>query len=308
MFHGAGFVRRAAALFERFGADRGAMMIDVRGLDAEGGCVRVTWALLAEAGNGPGVPTLPALAALRALAEDRLAWRGAAPCVGVLPLPMIEREFGRLGITTSLVAHTHAPGSVFPPVLGTGFMALPEPVRTVHGPGWSMVLDGMATVAGPSGWLSRLGARLFGFPPAGSSVPLRVTIARTHQGERWTRDFAGRRFTSHLRPGKTPGLLIEQFGPLRFGLTLEVMPEGLRYTPCGWWLGPLPLPRFLAPASHAVETLDAQGRFHFDVKVRLPLRLGRLLGYTGWLVPTPQKALAARPQHAPPPQHSAHPP
>jgi NAD(P)-dependent dehydrogenase (short-subunit alcohol dehydrogenase family) len=88
----AGFLRMAG-LVERFGSDRGFMLVEAAGLDAEGASIRADWTLVAESGDGPFIPTLPALAALRALADGRFTRRGAAICAGLLPLDWIEREF-----------------------------------------------------------------------------------------------------------------------------------------------------------------------------------------------------------------------
>jgi hypothetical protein len=56
----------------------------------------------------------------------------------------------------------------------------------------------------------------------------------------------------------------------------------LSMTVIGWRIGPLPLPSFLAPRSTATESADAEGRFHFDVPIALPI-IGRLTHYAGWL-------------------------
>jgi len=85
-----------------FGGDRGGMVVEAAGIDAAGQPAYAVWSLVAEAGDGPAVPTLPALAAIRALAEGRIAEPGARPCVGVLSLDEIEREFSRYRITTQL--------------------------------------------------------------------------------------------------------------------------------------------------------------------------------------------------------------
>lgn len=71
-------LRFLADLFEPFGTDRGGMRIDVVLENHEGQLVRRVWTLIAGAGDGPYVPTLPALAALKMLAFDRLAWRCGA--------------------------------------------------------------------------------------------------------------------------------------------------------------------------------------------------------------------------------------
>jgi NAD(P)-dependent dehydrogenase (short-subunit alcohol dehydrogenase family) len=85
----------------RFGSDRGGMMVEATGGDADGTSARATWSLVAEAGEGPFVPTLPALAALRAIAAGKLH-PGARPCVGELALADIEREFIPYRITTEI--------------------------------------------------------------------------------------------------------------------------------------------------------------------------------------------------------------
>jgi hypothetical protein len=95
----------AAALFERFGNDRGDMMVAAHGHDAQGRSVRARWSLVAEAGDGPFVPTLPALAAIRALAAGRFTQRGAFACVGVLPLEGLEVEISRHSIATKIMFH-----------------------------------------------------------------------------------------------------------------------------------------------------------------------------------------------------------
>lgn len=85
-----------------FGSDRGGMIVEATGADARGQAVRALWSLVAEAGDGPAIPTLPTLAAIRALAEGSLSQPGARPCVGVLSLDAIEREFARYRITTQV--------------------------------------------------------------------------------------------------------------------------------------------------------------------------------------------------------------
>lgn len=95
-------LRWAAERLQRLGSDRGGMLVEATGLDAAGRPVRATWSLVAEAGDGPSIPGLPALAVIRALADGRLASPGARPCVGVLDLATIEREFTRYRITTEV--------------------------------------------------------------------------------------------------------------------------------------------------------------------------------------------------------------
>jgi len=94
--------RLVAALFERMGTDRGGMEVVAEGLDATGAHVRGTWSLVAEAGDGPHVPTLPALALVRAILSGSPPAPGARACVGILGLAAIEAEMRRLRITTRI--------------------------------------------------------------------------------------------------------------------------------------------------------------------------------------------------------------
>jgi len=94
--------RWMAERLKNFGSDRGGMLVEAAGIDAAGYSARATWSLVAEAGDGPFVPTLPALAVVRALADGSLAQAGARPCVGVLDLDQISREFTAHRISTHL--------------------------------------------------------------------------------------------------------------------------------------------------------------------------------------------------------------
>ena len=98
--------RWIAERLKGFGSDRGGMLVEATGIDPEGRSVRAAWSLVAEAGDGPAIPTLPALAAIRALADGRLTDPGARPCVGVLELAAIEREFARYRIATQVTTST----------------------------------------------------------------------------------------------------------------------------------------------------------------------------------------------------------
>ena len=78
--------RRVTSLFS---SDRGAMTVDCTGLDAEGRQVWSRWCLIAERGEGPNVPVLPAVTLTRALIRGDIE-----PGAGIarLPLQAIEAE------------------------------------------------------------------------------------------------------------------------------------------------------------------------------------------------------------------------
>jgi hypothetical protein len=160
------------------------------------------------------------------------------------------------------------------------FARLPPAVRRLHEGG---AFAGEAAVEGPEGLAARLVAWLAGFPTAAPRVRVRVAIARDGDGEVWERDFGGRRFRSRMVPG--PAGLEERFGPFAFRVAVPADATGLRVVVQGWRLLGMPLPLALAPLGDAVESEDAAGRFRFDVTVRLPLGMGRVVRYRGWLAP-----------------------
>jgi len=272
-----------AGLLLPFGTDRGGMLVEARGIDADSRRIRACWSLVAEEGDGPMVPTLPALAALRALSEGRLP-PGAYPFAGMLPLAALEAELAPYRIRTT-IAVEHTP-SLFEAALGDAFRRLPVPLQRLHRPGWRLVSRGEAVVDGPEGRLARLVGKLIGFPLGIERVPVAVEMVATEKGEHWIRDFGGRRFTSHLSPSR-PGFLRERFGPLSFDLRVPCDASGLRMEVVGWRLLGLAMPRFLAPVSDAAESMDEDGRFRFDVAIGLPLGFGRIVRYRGWLVAKP---------------------
>lgn len=92
--------RWIAARLACFGTDRGGMVVAATGIDAAGIAVRAQWSLVAEAGDGPVIPTLPALALIRRLADGPPIPPGAGPCVGVLDLDEITSEFAPYRIAT----------------------------------------------------------------------------------------------------------------------------------------------------------------------------------------------------------------
>ncbi len=283
-------LRWVAGLVHGWGTDRGGMTAEAWGLDAAGQPLRRRWTLVAEAGDGPVIPTLPALAALRALAGDAPPPPGARPCVGVLALPAIAAEFAPYRIHTA--EDEDRPVPLFARALGPAYGSLPAAIHAVHaGRPW-MVLRGRADVQGAAGPLAAAAAA-FGFPRTAADVPVEVCIAAGSDGEVWARRFGGQRFRSRMAPAPEggpeggpegePGEVEERFGPFAFRLRLGADEAGLTMGVIGWRLGPVPLPRRLAPRADAREWVDDAGRFRFDVDVVLP-GLGRLVRYAGWLV------------------------
>lgn len=77
---------KVSDLFNPFGSDAGGMHIDVRGKDASGNSLRKTWHIVVRGGDGPFIPSIPAVVlAKKILSGDHVA-AGARACVGIVSL------------------------------------------------------------------------------------------------------------------------------------------------------------------------------------------------------------------------------
>ncbi|RYG20569.1 MAG: SDR family NAD(P)-dependent oxidoreductase [Caulobacteraceae bacterium] len=267
-----------ASLHSTTGSDRGAMRVQALGVDGQGRMARAVWRLVAESGEGPVTPSLPALAAIRAIVAGQVA-SGARACVGVLPLEAIVEEMAPQGLATEAVNER----GLYPRAIGPAFDDLPAPIRALHETPGRSLWRGRAMTEGASGPLAALAARIIGFPKAQTDCESEVAIDADGERSIWRRRIGGQGFASVLSRPREGGRVRERFGPLSMDLTLT--PEGGRlvYRVDGWRAGPIPLPRVLCPATVAFEDVDAEGRFVFDVTITAPL-VGRLVRYRGWLV------------------------
>jgi saccharopine dehydrogenase-like NADP-dependent oxidoreductase len=278
-------LRALADLFKPFGTDLGGMHVDVLLEDQAGQLLRRVWTLTADAGHGLYVPTLPALAALKMLADGTLEWRGAAPCAGILPYHAIAAEFGHHNIKTQ-TREISAPAPLFPRLLGNAYDALPPVIRQAHQVHGVLVLEGKADAASPDNILGALIARLFRLPRSGSNLPVRVEMRSEDDGsETWTRIYPGVTMRSNLRnPDSATHQVTEVLGPLSIRLQWKASARDLQLRTISAHLFGCPLPDFLRPRSHASESVDADGQFHFDVPIALPL-IGTIVHYKGSLKP-----------------------
>lgn len=261
------------------GSDRGAMRVEAWGVDGKGRAARAVWRLVAEPGEGPVTPTLPALAAIKAIAAGRVA-PGARACVGVLSLEEIVAEMAPHGLATETVEDR---GAMFARAIGPDFDALPAAIRALHETPGRSLWRGEAVTEGASGPLAALVAGIVGFPRAQARCPVEVAIEADGERSVWRRRIGGHAFASVLSTPRAGGRVRERFGPVSMELRLEPEAGRLVYRVEGWRLGPTPLPRALGPSTRAHEEVDAEGRFVFDVEISLPL-IGRLVRYRGWLV------------------------
>ncbi|MBJ7447402.1 MAG: DUF4166 domain-containing protein [Brevundimonas sp.] len=274
----AGLLARLSGWISVVGSDRGAMRGDALGVDGDGRAVRAVWRLVAEPGEGPVTPSLPALAAIKAIAAGRLP-TGAGPCVGLLSLDDIEAEMEPHGLATEII-ETRA--SLFARAIGPAFGTLPDAIRALHETPGRSVWRGRAMTEGASSPLAALVARLVGFPGGQADCEAEVRIEADGDRSIWRRRIGGRTFVSVLSKPAEDGRIEERFGALSFRLRLTPEGERLIYTVEGWRMGPVFLPQALAPHTRTHERIDAEGRFVFDVEISVPL-IGRLVRYCGWL-------------------------
>lgn len=176
-------------------------------------------------------------------------------------------------------------GDLYRRIMGPAFDQLPSELRDMHTIGERLDSAGRCDVRTGKNPLCRLIARLFGFPGAGDDLPVRVEMRRSSQAEVWTRHMGPDRFESSLAQGRGrySGLLTEQFGVFKFSLELIGDVHGLTMELRGVRYRAIPLPRWFWPRAEARE-FAADGRFHFDVRIELPL-LGLMTHYAGWLEP-----------------------
>ena len=275
----AGLLVRLSEWAAPFGSDRGAMRVEAFGVDDKGRAVRAVWRLVAEPGEGPVTPSLPALAAIRAIASGRVA-PGARACVGMLTLEDIVAEMAPHGLATETLVER---GALYARAIGSAFDDLPVAIRALHETPGRSLWRGEATTEGPAGPLAALAARIVGFPAAQAACPAEVAIDADGERSIWRRRIGGHAFASVLSRPRQGGRVRERFGPLAMDLRLAPKGDRLVYRVEGWRLGPIPLPKAMAPRTTAHEEVDSEGRFVFDVEISLPL-VGRLVRYRGWLV------------------------
>lgn len=264
----------AQKLLRPLGGDRSAMTVIVKGWAAEGALER-RWTVYAAKGDGPWIPSLAVPLLAERLGDGQIE-PGARPAAGLLDLAGFERMFAPFSIRTASAERAAEP--LYLRIMGDDFGRLPPLVRDMHQMIGDAGAEGEAEVA-TGGTLAQLVARLFRLPSAGKCVALQLWMSEEEGVETWTRTFGTRSFSSRLEQrGK---LLVERFGPFRFAMDLVPEPMGLSMEFRRWWIGPVPMPRFLAPRIRGKES-EQDGLFRFDVEIGLPL-LGRLVCYCGWL-------------------------
>ncbi|MDE0129127.1 MAG: DUF4166 domain-containing protein [Gammaproteobacteria bacterium] len=270
----------------RWGEHRGGMFVEVGGRDAEGADISRSAHLLAEGHHGLYIPSMAVEAIVRNWLDGRLPTAGARPATAELALSDYARVFADRPIAIGTRNGARAGEQcLHARILGTAWQALPAALRAVHVAGPKLTISGAASITRGRGVLARLLAWIMRFPAAGENIPVAVTFERHGHYDKWTRDFGGQEFSSTFTAGsgRYEHLLCERFGPLTFGMALVPDADRLNLVMRGWSLLGLPLPRSLMPSGDSYEYAK-DGRFCFDVEVRLPLA-GFVIRYRGFLAP-----------------------
>ena len=264
----------------KFGDDRGGMFIQ-----GEGGGEVIEFHLLAEGKDGPMIPSMAIEAIIRKMQLGEKPPIGARVAQNEISLADYADLTKDREIYFGL--RKHKKGPIFPSLLGDAFDQLSPQVRAFHNQEKSFLWVGNAQVTRGTNILSRIIATIFGFPTAGENIPVSVQVEVTPKGEKWTRDFAGRKFISYLSRGvgRDDYMMLERFGPVTVALAIVVCDERLYFIPRYWRILGVPLPKCLLPAGDSFETQE-KGRFHFDVLLALPI-VGLIAAYRGSLAPKP---------------------
>ena len=280
----AGFFHRTRAFFS-FGKHRGGFIL--RGANVTG---EASWHLVAEGDHGPRIPALPVVALIRKMLRGETPKAGTYSGDQIIGLADMASEFAQLDITYGL-QYDGAVLPIYEKIMGSSYAQLHPAVAELHRTDKGRDFIGECTVTRGKNPLSHIVAAVMGFPKSGENIPVTLKIELEKNGERWTRNFAGKSFNSfhRLGTGKQARLMIEKFGPIAVHMAILADGQNMRIETQGWTLFGIPLPKFLRPGGDVYETEDDQGRFVFHVDLIAPI-FGRLCKYEGWFVPVSKSA------------------
>ncbi len=91
---------RISHWFDGLGTSDGGMHMTICGKDANHQPKTVNWFIIIKNGDGPQVPTIPAIVLTKKLLADQFLLRGAMPCVGLVSLPEYLAELKGFDVTT----------------------------------------------------------------------------------------------------------------------------------------------------------------------------------------------------------------
>ena len=265
----------------KFGDHRGGMFVRARGRK-DGNDVEQSWHLLAEGDDGPYIPSMAIEAIIRKMLDGQRPHAGARPGTRVLELTDYDALFQSRSIFTGF-RQDQVNGSLYQQILSVAFDTLPVQVQALHGVSESRRWSGVADVRRGNGIMAKFVCGIIGFPKSAHDIPVSVTFTPEGDGERWTRNFDGKTFSSlqWRGSGKDEHLLIERFGVVNVALALVVDGDRLLLVPRRWSCFGIPLPKNFLPTGRSFEC-EQDGRFNFDVEISAPM-IGLIVAYNGIL-------------------------
>jgi NAD(P)-dependent dehydrogenase (short-subunit alcohol dehydrogenase family) len=266
----------ARRLTTRWGSGRSGMLVEVTGR-SNGAWTRRWWSLVAENGMGPMIPCLVVPVIVRAI-ESGAILPGARSAAFALTTGEILRRLPETDHDVTVEEETLLP--VYQVGSGSAWDRYAPAVRRMHDIVTTQEARGWAKVQRGRSPLAHLVCAVMGFPASAEQIPVTVRFDVQDGEETWTRRFGERSFHSVIRA--RPSGVEERFGPMRFRFILEEKAGGLRMIPDGWSFLRIPMPSFLTPDGIAEESENDEGRFAFDVPIRIP-GIGLMVHYTGTL-------------------------
>lgn len=82
----ANFLLKASHLFDRFGSADGGMHMVIEGKDQNQKAKTIKWFIIAKNGDGPQIPTIPAIILAKKIINGQMSLSGAMPCVAMVSL------------------------------------------------------------------------------------------------------------------------------------------------------------------------------------------------------------------------------
>lgn len=91
---------KASDLFNVFGSPHGGMHMIIEGRDGRGAPHARNWFIIARDGDGPHIPTIPAILLAERLASGEFSQSGAMPCIALVDLESYLRELEPYAVST----------------------------------------------------------------------------------------------------------------------------------------------------------------------------------------------------------------
>lgn len=171
--------------------------------------------------------------------------------------------------------------ALFRQLLGEALDRTPAPIRALHEMPLPHRFEGEADMRAARNPLAKLAAVAAGFPQHEGHATMAVTIEPHGGGERWTRHFPRAPFASRL--WAHDGLLCERIGPAEMRFRLHADETGIVWEPVAMRVfGFFPMPKSLLRGTKARESVDADGRYRFEVEAAFPV-FGFMASYEGFL-------------------------